>query len=75
MMWQVGEVHHSLVHDEDIPVQDLIPLVSWPILPADATFVEKLPQAQVNGLFEARLAAVQAQTCVRGQKTLPGPAA
>jgi hypothetical protein len=29
----------------------------------------------VNGLFEARLAAVQAQTCVRGQKTLPGPAA
>lgn len=71
MKWQVGGVHHNLVHDEDTPVPGLVLLVSWPIPPADATFAERLPQVQVNGLSEALPVAGQAQTYVRGQWIQP----
>lgn len=59
------------MHDEDTPVPGPVLLVSWPILPADATFAERLLQVRVNGLFEALLVAGQAQTCVQGQWIQP----
>jgi len=75
MKLQAVVVHHSPEHDEDIPVQDPVLLVLWPVLLADATFAEKMPLVQVNELSEVRPAAVQAQTYVQGQWTLPGLAA